>query len=155
MGSVYNMRLVQFVVLSSIALTLAVPALAAHRTTHRSVTGSHKLLAKHAAAKPKFQVQRAMDDDRATQIQSALIHAGYLSGSPTGHWDTESESAMQKLQGDNGWQTKLVPDSRALIKLGLGSSTTPESSTPATPVNSPVSSLAPAASQHLLAQANY
>jgi hypothetical protein len=30
---------------------------------------------------------------------------------------------MGKLQGDNGWQTKLVPDSRALIKLGLGPST--------------------------------
>jgi hypothetical protein len=27
---------------------------------------------------------------------------------------------MQKVQADNGWQTKLVPDSRALIKLGLG-----------------------------------
>ena len=27
---------------------------------------------------------------------------------------------MQKLQADNGWQTKLVPDSRAIIKLGLG-----------------------------------
>jgi hypothetical protein len=27
---------------------------------------------------------------------------------------------MQKLQGANGWQTKITPDSRALIKLGLG-----------------------------------
>jgi hypothetical protein len=27
---------------------------------------------------------------------------------------------MTKVQADNGWQTKLVPDSRALIKLGLG-----------------------------------
>jgi hypothetical protein len=27
---------------------------------------------------------------------------------------------MQKFQGDNGWQTKITPDSRALIKLGLG-----------------------------------
>jgi hypothetical protein len=27
---------------------------------------------------------------------------------------------MQKLQGDNGWQTRITPDSRALIKLGLG-----------------------------------
>jgi hypothetical protein len=30
---------------------------------------------------------------------------------------------MEKLQADNGWQTKLVPDSRAIIKLGLGPST--------------------------------
>jgi hypothetical protein len=27
---------------------------------------------------------------------------------------------MEKLQADNGWQTKIVPDSRAIIKLGLG-----------------------------------
>jgi peptidoglycan hydrolase-like protein with peptidoglycan-binding domain len=60
---------------------------------------------------------------RATQIQSALIRSGYLSGEPSGHWDAETQAAMEKLQGDNGWQTKLVPDSRAIIKLGLGSST--------------------------------
>jgi hypothetical protein len=29
---------------------------------------------------------------------------------------------MQKFQSDNGWQTKLMPDSRAIIKLGLGPS---------------------------------
>jgi len=27
---------------------------------------------------------------------------------------------MQKYQADQGWQTKLMPDSRALEKLGLG-----------------------------------
>jgi hypothetical protein len=27
---------------------------------------------------------------------------------------------MEKFQADNGWQTKKVPDSRAIIKLGLG-----------------------------------
>jgi len=27
---------------------------------------------------------------------------------------------MTKFQADQGWQTKLTPDSRALIKLGLG-----------------------------------
>jgi hypothetical protein len=41
---------------------------------------------------------------------------------PSGHWDTATESAMQKYQADNGWQTKLIPDSRAIIKLGLGPS---------------------------------
>jgi hypothetical protein len=28
----------------------------------------------------------------------------------------------RKFQADQGWQTKLTPDSRALIKLGLGPS---------------------------------
>jgi hypothetical protein len=27
---------------------------------------------------------------------------------------------MMRFQNDNGWQTRIVPDSRALIKLGLG-----------------------------------
>jgi peptidoglycan hydrolase-like protein with peptidoglycan-binding domain len=64
--------------------------------------------------------QVSMDPERATQIQTALIKNGYLTGEPTGKWDAASISAMQKLQSDNGWQTKIMPDSRAIIKLGLG-----------------------------------
>lgn len=97
------------------------PAIATTRS-HRGPTSAHKASVKHAA-KPHIIGQRTIDDERATQIQSALIKAGYLTGAPSGHWDASSEAAMQKLQGDNGWQTKLVPDSRALIKLGLGPST--------------------------------
>ena len=62
----------------------------------------------------------SMSPERATEIQTALIKSGYMTGSPTGTWDSTSQAAMEKLQGDNGWQTKLVPDSRAIIKLGLG-----------------------------------
>jgi peptidoglycan hydrolase-like protein with peptidoglycan-binding domain len=68
----------------------------------------------------KVSGQRAIDGERATAIQAALIKEGYLSGQASGHWDASTEAAMQKLQAENGWQTKLVPDSRALIKLGLG-----------------------------------
>jgi peptidoglycan hydrolase-like protein with peptidoglycan-binding domain len=114
------MRLGQLALCTSIALTLAVPALAA--THPRRGTSSHKTLSRHAA-KPKVVGQRTIDNDRATQIQEALIKAGYLSGTPSGHWDAETEAAMGKVQSDNGWQTRLVPDSRALIKLGLGPST--------------------------------
>jgi Putative peptidoglycan binding domain len=65
--------------------------------------------------------QRSIDDSRATEIQDALVRSGYLTES-SGHWDSATESAMQKFQADNGWQTKLMPDSRAIIKLGLGPS---------------------------------
>jgi hypothetical protein len=61
-----------------------------------------------------------MPSERATQIQTALIKQGYLSGEPTGAWDSQTVTAMQKLQSDNGWQSRITPDSRALIKLGLG-----------------------------------
>jgi len=106
-----------FLTLSIIA-ALAVPAFAAAATRTHRARGSAKSLSRHVS-KP-LDRQRTIDDDRAAKIQAALIRAGYLSGSPSGHWDTDSITAMTKVQADNGWQTKLVPDSRALIKLGLG-----------------------------------
>ncbi|NYF52194.1 peptidoglycan-binding domain-containing protein [Tunturiibacter gelidoferens] len=75
---------------------------------------------KHSKSAAKPAGQRTIDDARATQIQSSLIKSGYLSGEASGHWDSETQAAMQKFQEDNGWQTKLIPDSRAIIKLGLG-----------------------------------
>jgi Putative peptidoglycan binding domain len=79
-----------------------------------------KFFNKRAKPSPKSSRQAAIDSGRATEIQTALIKSGYLSGQPTGTWDSPTQAAMQKLQADNGWQTKLVPDSRAIIKLGLG-----------------------------------
>ena len=58
--------------------------------------------------------------ERATQIQAALVRYGYLTGAPTGSWDAPSINAMRKLQSDHRWQTKFMPDARALILLGLG-----------------------------------
>ena len=81
---------------------------------------SPKLFNKRSKAPSKPAPQRAIDDSRATQIQNSLIKSGYLSGEASGHWDAQTEGAMQKFQSDNGWQTKLIPDSRAIIKLGLG-----------------------------------
>jgi hypothetical protein len=71
-----------------------------------------------AARKPRGQ--QAIQSERAREIQSALIREHYLDGQPSGEWDTQTRAALVKFQGDNGWQTKVVPDSRALIKLGLG-----------------------------------
>jgi peptidoglycan hydrolase-like protein with peptidoglycan-binding domain len=64
--------------------------------------------------------QQSIEPARVTEIQQALIREHYLSGEPTGAWDSTTEAAMQKYQADQGWQTKLMPDSRALKKLGLG-----------------------------------
>ncbi len=91
----------------------------------------------HAASLRVHHVEHAaipsMSSERATEIQSALIQRGYLAGEPTGTWDAASYAAMQKMQGDNGWQTKLVPDSRALIKLGLGPNNTALAAAPTSP----------------------
>jgi hypothetical protein len=45
-----------------------------------------------------------------------------MSGEPTGTWNQTTEDAMRRYQADHGWQSKQVPDSRALISLGLGPS---------------------------------
>jgi hypothetical protein len=64
--------------------------------------------------------QQKIDPERARAIQEALIRQNYMSGTASGTWDDTSQKAMEKFQADNGWQSKMVPDSRALIKLGLG-----------------------------------
>lgn len=66
--------------------------------------------------------QQKIDPPRAQAIQEALIREHYLTGEATGTWNAASEEAMRRYQADNGWQVKTVPDSRALIKLGLGPS---------------------------------
>jgi hypothetical protein len=103
--------------ISALAVT---PAVASR--THRAPTSGH-----HKASTKKvkhvshvIQGQRTIDSDRAREIQTALIKENYMSGTPSGEWDTDTQSAMLKYQADHGWQTRLTPDSRALIKLGLG-----------------------------------
>ncbi len=65
-----------------------------------------------------------------------------MSGTPTGQWDSTTTAALQKLQGDNGWQTKITPDSRALIKLGLGPNNSASLVNPATSISDKVPSSA-------------
>jgi hypothetical protein len=66
--------------------------------------------------------QQKIDPERAQAIQVALIREHYLSGTAAGTWNQLCEDAMRRYQADHGWQSKTVPDSRALISLGLGPS---------------------------------
>lgn len=119
------MHLNCFPLLAAGFLLLTPAGFAAVRPHHHTATHAlvHSSVGVHS-----HHIERAafpsMSAERATEIQSALIGRGYLSGEPTGNWDSASYTAMQKMQSDNGWQTKLVPDSRALIKLGLGPNNT-------------------------------
>lgn len=138
-----------FLLITALAV---VPAFASR--THRAPTSGHHHHRVHLRRAKHHVVtgQRGIDPERATEIQAALIRQNYLTGTPSGQWDAETESAMQKYQADHGWQTKLTPDSRALIMLGLG----PTSGTPivATTVSSSPTSTAPApdtlASTHII-----
>src|SRR6202049_4754980 len=77
---------------------------------------------KRSSRKKRLRGQQKIDSERAQSIQEALIREHYLKGEATGTWNQASEEAMRRYQADNGWQSKTVPDSRALIKLGLGPS---------------------------------
>ncbi|MGH9551290.1 MAG: peptidoglycan-binding domain-containing protein, partial [Terriglobales bacterium] len=82
--------------------------------------GAHKSKKARKSAKSRKRGQQKIDSARVREIQEALIREHYLAGTASGTWDAKSQSAMQRYQADNGWQSKSVPDSRALIKLGLG-----------------------------------
>ncbi len=133
----YTARIRKIVVVGCAGLLLVLPALAAtpSKSTRHSSSSAKLSKAKahsskskkssHSASAKKGKQawrsrQAAIDNMRVREIQSALIRAHYLDGEPNGSWDSRTKSAMEKFQSDNGWQTKKVPDSRALIKLGLG-----------------------------------
>jgi hypothetical protein len=133
------LRTCQMLVLG--ALLAATPAFASR--THRAATSGHSL--HHRGRRHHFTPgQRQIEPERAKEIQDALIREHYLSAPASGQWDSTTEAAMQKYQADHGWQTKLTPDSRALIKLGLGPHDTPAPATPAASAVPPGASASPA-----------
>jgi hypothetical protein len=105
-----------------------------HKATAASATKSSSTSAKstgktqtasagrRSSRKRRPRGQEKIDSERAQAIQEALIREHYLHGEATGTWNPASEEAMRRYQADQGWQSKTVPDSRALIKLGLGPS---------------------------------
>ncbi|MBS1798858.1 MAG: peptidoglycan-binding protein [Acidobacteria bacterium] len=112
---------------SALLLATAITPGVAMTHSRRGPTSPGKNSTKHSkTAVKRSSGQRSIDDARASEIQAALVKSGYMKDS-SGHWDAATENAMQKYQADNGWQTKLMPDSRAIIKLGLGGSAKPVS----------------------------
>jgi peptidoglycan hydrolase-like protein with peptidoglycan-binding domain len=113
------------------------------KTPASTKTTSKKAKGKAAKAPPAATWrtrQQAPTPDRYKEIQQALVDKGYLKGEPTGVWDSDSASAMQRFQQDQ----KLTPSGKinapSLIGLGLGakSAGAPEAApikqeTPATP----------------------
>jgi hypothetical protein len=95
---------------------------------HAATAKSHKKSGKRVRRGHRKSVswkrhgQQKIAPERAREIQAALIRETYMQGEPSGSWDETSRRAMVKYQEDHGWQTKVVPDARALIELGLGPS---------------------------------
>jgi peptidoglycan hydrolase-like protein with peptidoglycan-binding domain len=115
--TVFLFRVTLALLVSAALITPPANASRIHRApTSGQTHKTHKLT--HKTRRPRGQ--QAIEPERVAQIQQALIREHYLSGEATGKWDATTVAAMQKYQGDQGWQTKLMPDSRALKKLGLG-----------------------------------
>lgn len=57
--------------------------------------------------------------DRITEIQTALIKAGYLDGPPSGQYDEATIQAMKQFQGASGFPQTGMPSAPALKKLGV------------------------------------
>jgi hypothetical protein len=127
--------------------------------THSKSTtaGAHPSKAKHTASnksgargrkKTTARGQQKIEPERAQAIQEALIREHYLTGEAAGTWNQSSEDAMRRYQADHGWQSKTVPDARALISLGLGPShdhlLNPESAMTTGPFSAGSASLTPA-----------
>lgn len=115
------MRPKRFTQFGSAFLALALLGAPVFATTQKSqakTSSNHHSHLKKANWKHHGQQQIA--SDRAREIQEALIREHYLNGQPTGVWDSRTTDAMRRFQADQGWQSKVIPDSRALIKLGLG-----------------------------------
>ena len=109
-------------------------------TTAKSSSHKGKHSKKSKSKSSKSRGQKAIDAERTEQIQEALIREHYMEGKPSGKWDDATQAALRRFQSDQGWQSKTVPDSRALIKLGLGPSPdrllNPESAMTTAPVAS-------------------
>ncbi len=113
-------------VLLSVAVLASASTTTSTKTKHAHVSSTHHSSASHHSSKRATKTasrshgQSGIDEERTVAIQNALIREHYLSGEATGVWDQASKDAMLRYQAANGWQTKITPDSRALIKLGLG-----------------------------------
>jgi peptidoglycan hydrolase-like protein with peptidoglycan-binding domain len=115
-------------------------------TSHTASTGKRPTSRRKKTV--RVRGQQKIDADRTQAIQEALIREHYLTGEATGKWTQGTEDALRRYQADHGWQSKTVPDSRALIKLGLGPShdhlLNPESAMTTAPDAPRATSLTPA-----------
>ncbi len=105
--------------LAGAALLAAASLCAAQSPAPITGSATKKSVSRRAHHRRRPRGQQKMDAQRVKTIQDALVREHYLV-KPTGKWDATTQMALQKYQSDNGWQSKVVPDSRALIKLGLG-----------------------------------
>jgi peptidoglycan hydrolase-like protein with peptidoglycan-binding domain len=84
------------------------------------------------AAAPR-PTSSGIPSERVTEIQNALIKAGYLEGPASGQYDDATIQAMKQFQAANRFPETGTPSAMALKKLGVAKRSNDGF---ATPVNS-------------------
>ena len=75
--------------------------------------------------------------ERVSEIQNALIKAGYLGGPASGQYDDATIQAMKQFQSANGFAETGVPSAPALKKLGVAKRSNDGYAMPVTSVREP------------------
>jgi|HubBroStandDraft_5_1064220.scaffolds.fasta_scaffold309027_1 hypothetical protein len=88
-------------------------------TTHS--TGNKALASNRRGRTRREPKQMAPTSERIREIQSALSMGGYYAAEPSGKWDGDTLSAMQRFQQAHGLAPSGKLDALTLQKLGLGS----------------------------------
>src|SRR5512146_976961 len=95
----------KLLILSVLLVFWSMPGAAAQASAKKHVSSKHH--ARHHRRRKvswKRKGQQQIQPDRAREIQEALIREKYLTGEPSGKWDTRTQAAMTRYQADNGWQ---------------------------------------------------
>lgn len=127
-------QVIRSAALLALACCVSANALPAGSSVRPQASGSSSGTAKPASSSAKKKsrrhhssrrqsFQKAPTPERISEIQSALARGGYYQGQPNGKWDSNTISALQKFQSDNGMNASGKLDAPSLQKLGLGSST--------------------------------
>jgi hypothetical protein len=72
-----------------------------------------------ATAPPTPRPASGISAERVTEIQHALIKAGYMEGAATGQYDEITVQAMKQFQAANGLPETGTPSAASLKKLGV------------------------------------
>ncbi len=121
------------ILLPALALALGSFGWGLQAPTKRSATPSKKSAGKKTPSGKKSSSKKSSskrswrnprqtepDAERSREIQEALARQGYLTSKPSGKWDAATSDAFGRFQRDQGLPVTGKPESRALIKLGLG-----------------------------------
>lgn len=88
----------------------------------RSRRGNHRSYVTEArtteSAAPR-PTSGGIPSERATEIQKALIKAGYMDGPPSGQYDDATIQAMKQYQSANGLSQTGLPSAPLLKRLGV------------------------------------